>query len=339
MVPRARRWLGHFSYKPARRGPTPGVAALADDRCLRTSPTARYRTISDPMPLPAAPTANAIGSRPGAVSASGGAVSWGAIAAGAAAAAALSLILLILGTGLGLAAVSPWRSEGIAATHFGVSTVAWLALTQLLASGPGGYLAGRLRTRWSDTPHDEVYFRDTAHGFLAWAVSSLATAALLGSVVGSLVGTGTRSAVALAAPALQDAGLPSAYLLDGLFRPEPGAKPAAGDTAAPAAQAEAGRIIANALRIGALPADDARYVGQLVAQHTGLSPADGERRARAGHARAQLDVIEAQAAVRDAADNGRKHAAYAALWLFASLLLGAFVAAWGATFGGRRRDL
>ncbi len=95
------------------------------------------------------------------------AVSWGAIVAGAAAAAALSLILLMLGVGLGLSAVSPWARDGVSATTFGVSTIVWLTLTQLLASAMGGYLAGRLRTKWAAAHSDEVYFRDTAHGFLA----------------------------------------------------------------------------------------------------------------------------------------------------------------------------
>ncbi len=73
----------------------------------------------------------------------GSAVSWSAIAAGGAAAASLSLILLILGVGLGLSAVSPWSGEGMRAATFGVSTIIWLTLTQLLASALGGYLAGR----------------------------------------------------------------------------------------------------------------------------------------------------------------------------------------------------
>lgn len=73
---------------------------------------------------------------------------------------------------------------GAAAAAIGVSTIVWLTLTQLLASAMGGYLAGRLRTRWLDLHTDEVYFRDTAHGFLAWAVASLATAAKLTSVIG-----------------------------------------------------------------------------------------------------------------------------------------------------------
>src|ERR1700744_4331291 len=95
-------------------------------------------------------------------------VSWGAILAGGCGAAALSLVLLLLGTGLGLSSVSPWANRGVAAATFGVSAILWLTLTQLVASGMGEYLAGRLRTRWSGVHTDEVYFRDTAHGFLAW---------------------------------------------------------------------------------------------------------------------------------------------------------------------------
>src|SRR5689334_18908594 len=98
-------------------------------------------------------------------------VAWGAVAAGAVAAAALSLILLMLGVGLGLSSVSPWSSAGMSAASFGVSTILWLSFTQLLSSALGGYLAGRLRGRWNDAPPDEVYFRDTAHGFLAWAIA------------------------------------------------------------------------------------------------------------------------------------------------------------------------
>jgi hypothetical protein len=82
------------------------------------------------------------------------AVSWGAILAGAAAAASLSLILLILGVGLGLSSVSPWAQGGVSAATFGISSIVWLTLTQLLASAMGGYLAGRLRTKWTEVQRD-----------------------------------------------------------------------------------------------------------------------------------------------------------------------------------------
>lgn len=115
------------------------------------------------------------------------AVSWGAIFAGATAKAALSLILLLLGTGLGLSSVSPWSQNGISATAFGLSAILWISFTQIIASGMGGYLTGRLRVKWVNTEDDEVYFRDTAHGFLSWAVASLTTAALLTTVVSSIL--------------------------------------------------------------------------------------------------------------------------------------------------------
>jgi hypothetical protein len=129
------------------------------------------------------------------------AVSWPAIFAGAAGAAALSLILLVLGMGLGLAAASPWVSGTPDAGPFGAAAVIWICFTQVIASGMGGYIAGRLRTRWTDAPSDEVYFRDTVHGFLAWAVASLATAVLLTTVIGTILGADMGDAPSAAAVA------------------------------------------------------------------------------------------------------------------------------------------
>lgn len=305
------------------------------------------------------------------------AVSWGAILAGAAAAAALSLILLILGTGLGLSSVSPWAHDGVSASAFGVSTICWLTFTQLVASAMGGYLAGRLRTKWVSVHTDEVYFRDTAHGFLAWAIASLATAALLTSVIGSIVGTGVQAGAsvagsvatgvagasagaAMASPGAEQRAL--RYSVDSLFRPDANstaATPTAGASAAvgtaptdasqpaqPAVAApmtavqasEVSGIFMNSLRSGALPAQDSHYVGQLVAQRTGLTQQDAEKRVNDTYARVQAQMNEAKVAATDAADKARKASAYAALWIFISLLIGAFVASWAATYGGRRRD-
>ncbi|MCQ9379806.1 hypothetical protein [Methyloversatilis sp. XJ19-49] len=293
------------------------------------------------------------------------AVAWGAIVAGAAAAASLSLILLILGTGLGLSSVSPWSQQGISATSFGVSTIVWLTLTQLVAAAIGGYLAGRLRTRWADVHSDEVYFRDTAHGFLAWAVATLVTATLLTSAVGSVVGSGLQagstvaagvattvaaSAGAAAGMAPDDAGGSIRYFVDSMLRrdatPNSAATEVDGMTeplpepARLSAEeaSEVGRIFMNASRTDALPQEDVRYVGQIVAQRTGLSQQDAEKRVTDMYARAQATVREAEATARAAADTTRKATAYGALWLFVSLLLGAFAASLAATFGGRLRD-
>ena len=295
------------------------------------------------------------------------AVSWGAVFAGAAAAAALSLILLILGVGLGLSSVSPWAREGVDAGTFGVSTIVWLTLTQLLASAMGGYLAGRLRTKWTEVHTDEVYFRDTAHGFLAWAVSSLATAALLSSVITSILGSGVQAGAAMvggvagtaSAAVTGAAGAartgqgsesgPMGYFVDSLFRRDPSATPNIGSATPPASTdtaeraagrdtAEVSRIFMNSRRSEPLPADDMRHVGQIVAQRTGLSQVDAEKRVADVYARAQAKANEAEAAARAAADKARKASAYSALWLFVSLLVGAFCASLAATFGGRQRD-
>lgn len=278
------------------------------------------------------------------------AVSWGAILAGAAAAAALSLILLILGTGLGLSSVSPWARAGVTAATFGVSTILWISFTQIAASGMGGYLAGRLRTKWVAVHADEVYFRDTAHGFLAWAIASLATAALLGSVIGTIVSGGaTVAGGAVAAVGAGGAAMANverasprdnagAYFIDTLFRKDAGTAAPAGAAEGTPPAAEAGRIFASGVQAGALPADDARYLGQLVAQRTGLAQADAEKRVTDTFARMQTALNNAKATAAEAADKARKASAYGALWLFVSLLIGAFVASLAATFGGRRRD-
>jgi hypothetical protein len=296
------------------------------------------------------------------------AVSWGAVVAGAAAAAALSLILLILGTGLGLSSVSPWAHDGVSATTFGVSTILWVTFTQLVASGMGGYLAGRLRTKWVDAHTDEVYFRDTAHGFLAWAVASLATAALLTSVIGSIISGGIQAgasvagSVATTATAATAAGSgmaksdsdsgPMGYFLDSMFRKDMNAAAAASapagsgamsgraqEQATATSQSEVARIFINTIRTGTLPVEDVRYVGQLVAQRTGLTQQAAEKRVSDTYARLQAKLRDAETAARDAADKARKASAYAALWLFISLLIGAFIASLAATYGGRQRDI
>ena len=295
------------------------------------------------------------------------AVSWGAIAAGAAAAASLSLILLILGVGLGLSSVSPWARDGVSATTFGVSTILWLTFTQLLASAMGGYLAGRLRTKWTEVHSDEVYFRDTAHGFLAWAVASLATAALLTSVIGSILGSGVQAGASMAGGVANTAGSavggaaitsrmardsdggPMGYFVDSLFRRDAAATPTPGaagsatglDTVERASgrdAAEVSRIFMNVSRSEPLPPEDIRYVGQIVAQRTGLSQQDAEKRVADVYAKAQAKLRDVEVAARETADKARKASAYSALWLFVSLLIGAFVASLAATFGGRRRD-
>ncbi|BET26764.1 hypothetical protein EV673_0116 [Limnobacter thiooxidans] len=296
---------------------------------------------------------------------SASAVSWGAIIAGAAAAAALSLILLILGVGLGLSSVSPFAYEGISAASFGISTIIWLTVTQLLSSGLGGYLAGRLRTKWMDTHTDEIYFRDTAHGFLSWAIASLATATLLASVIGSIVGGGIQASASVAGgmansatmaantlgssnPLAESENSAVAYFVDSLFRKANRTETTPStDLSMPAVQEEritsrdieeVTRIFMNLSRTEPLPQEDIQYVGQLVAQRTGLTQQEAEKRVTEVYARAQAKLNEIETAAKDTADEAREASAYGALWVFLALLIGAFVASLAATLGGRQRD-
>jgi hypothetical protein len=285
------------------------------------------------------------------------AVSWGAILAGAAGAASLSLVLAFLGFGLGMSSISPWANGGASAQALGIGSILWITLTQIAAAALGGYLAGRLRTRWLGTHGDEVYFRDTAHGFLAWSIATLATAALFVSAIGGIVSGGAQAGAAAlrgvgaaaTAVAAEDAGKSDSgqrYLLDSLFRPGPNAAATppppstddgmqpAGDREGAPALGETARIFANAVRAGSLSADDTRYLGQMIANRTGLTAAEGEARVRTAYA----EWEKAIATTKEAADKARKAAAYAALWLFISLLGGAFFASYFATWGGKRRD-
>jgi len=275
----------------------------------------------------------------------------------------LSLVLIVLGTGLGLAVVSPWGRDGISATTVSISTIVWITVVQLAASVLGGYLAGRLRSRWVSVHTNEVYFRDTAHGFLAWAVGTLLMATLLSSAVGSILTTGAKAASTVAGSAVAMAGTAAGaaaaksddanteslgYWVDSLFRAPAGEAAQPAQTSAPAAgvgqaspankTAEVTRIFANGLETGELGTADTQYLGQLVAAETGLSQADAERRVTDTFSQLQLKLQAATTKAKQVADDARKASAYTALWLVVSLLIGAFAASFSATFGGRLRD-
>ncbi|QDK20069.1 hypothetical protein ES815_17885 [Leclercia adecarboxylata] len=305
---------------------------------------------------------------------SSSAVSWGAIFAGAAAAASLSLILLMLGAGLGLTSVSPWENEGLEAGTVGIAAIGWLTFTQIVASGMGGYLAGRLRTKWVSTHTNEIYFRDTAHGFLAWAVAALVSAMLLTSTVSSIVGGSAKvvgsvaggaaaatvgGAAGMANASSEGSGSPMAYFVNSMFRPgapaatpdtsvtpdAPAAAPATPVPSAPQQELtpaqlnEVTGIFTNSITTGQLPQEDRQYVAQLIAQRTGISQQEAEQRVQTTYDKAQAKLKETKEKAQQAADTARKTTSYLMLWTFISLLAGAFVASLCATFGGRQRDL
>jgi hypothetical protein len=245
-------------------------------------------------------------------------ISWAAVIGGAVVGAAMSLILLALGTGIGLSSISTWSNTGASASTIGMAAITWLIVSQIIASAMGGYLAGRLRTKWVNIHTDEVYFRDTAHGFLVWAVGLVITAAFLASAATSIVG-GTAQ---IGASALSNVD-PNDYFVDTLFRSDRPA-PDPGDASI---RAESRGIFTNALRQKDVSAPDKTYLGQLVAARTGLSQAAAEQR-----------VSEVLAQARQAADIARKALAHSMYWTFLALLIGAFCASFAATIGGKQRD-
>jgi hypothetical protein len=253
--------------------------------------------------------------------ASASGVSWAAVIGGAFVAAALSLILLSLGTGLGFSVVSPWSNNGPSAATIGSGAIVWLILTQIVASALGGYLGGRLRTKWAGVHTDEVYFRDTAHGLLVWAVGMVITAGFLASSAASFAGA-QKSAVATS-PTQESALDPTAYFVDTLLR----ANGSAIEKQDASERAEVSRTFAHDLHQGALPNGDKAYLAQLVSARTGLNPSDAEKR-----------VTDVFGEAQESADRLRKAIAHLSLWLFVALLSGAFCASYAGTIGGKQRD-
>lgn len=275
------------------------------------------------------------------------AISWAAVLAGAATASAVSLCLFVLGSGLGFAAVSPWANAGVAAGTFAVSAAIWLVIVQWVASALGGYVTGRLRTRWVGVHTDEVFFRDTAHGFLAWCVSTLVAAMLVGSAVVGTVSTGVQTTTAViggaaqaassgaASAAASSAADPTGYLVDTLFRSNATQLP---PTTPPTGQGdtrgEALRIVAAGIGNGEIPEADKAYLAQLIAARTGIPAADAEK--RVNDMIAQIEATKTKA--KEAADAARKAATTTMLLGFVALLVGAFISAVSAALAGRLRD-
>ena len=307
----------------------------------------------------------------------GPAVSWGAIVAGALSAAALSFVLLAMGAAFGLSVTSPWdftgRDAGATAAAVGIGTAIFLIVVHALASGIGGYLAGRLRSKLIGLRGDETYFRDTAHGLVVWAVSALTTILMIACLAmatargGVALGAASLNAAgqaATAAPALLDetgrGGDSIGYFIDSLFRPSAGAPASTGTEGqaatsgtatvpmtAPQPRAESDirmerEEIARIVRMGLdgeISSEDRAYVAQIVAQETGMPQSEAEQRVDQVIERAKATKTEAVETAKQAADAARQAGMYTALWAAVAMLAGAFAASLAATWGGRARDL
>jgi hypothetical protein len=239
------------------------------------------------------------------------AVSWPAIFAGGVVAFAFAFILLALGSGIGLSSVSPYGNAGISLTAFAISGAVWLIVVQWLSSALGGYIAGRLRTKWANLHADETMFRDTAHGLLAWAVAVALGAGLFGL------------AAAVAAKE-NTATVRTAYYVDELFR----SKQTAGGVVLAEDKSQATHVLEMAAIDPKAGGAGRPYLSQLVASATGLSAADSDQR-----------VLEVMRQAQSDADAARKAAARISFYSFFSMLIGAFIACTAGAIGGRQRDL
>jgi hypothetical protein len=199
----------------------------------------------------------------------------------------------------------------------------------MLSSSIGGYIAGRLRSRWIGVLGDEVYFRDTAHGFVAWAFATVLGAVLLASPASTLLGGAATGATQGAVSSANRAGPMDGYV-DTLLRSDPAAAQNSGQNAGNASDSrgEIARLFAASLRNGGdLKPADREYVSKVVAARSGLSQPDAEKRVNEVVTQAKTDI-----------DAARKAAAQLAFWLTASLLIGALCASLAATEGGGLRD-
>jgi hypothetical protein len=256
------------------------------------------------------------------------AVSWPAIIAGAFAAVSLSVVLFTLGTAIGLSVVSPWSDRGISSDNAALFSGIYLVCVAVISSAVGGYIAGRLRARWLGTHEDEVYFRDSAHGFLSWAVATVISVVLLAGAATS-IGNGAAAGAGPGAAMAGNNGAMQSRLngySDLLLRPNFASK-AADAAAAPGDRTEVYRLLARTEGNGTMAQRDHDYLVQMIAARTGLSQADAEQR-----------VNDVTTDLKASADKARTGAMKLALWLTASMLFGALAAALTAIEGGTLRD-
>jgi hypothetical protein len=264
-------------------------------------------------------------------------VEWGAVLAGAVLAAALSFVLLTFGTAIGLSTTSPWPGSGLSAKVIASLAVFWTMSQQIGSVMVGGYVAGRMRSRWHEGGH-EAEFRDGLHGALVWAVGVLISALLVFATAGAVARTGANLAGKAAGSV---ASGPNAIdtVLDTMLRPtstvqanapSPPATSPQGPGRAQGteeARAEMSRILASSVASGSIIPENRTRLAQLVSQRTSISQQEAERR-----------VDDAVNAARAAADKARRAAVLTGFVTAAGLILSLGAGWWAAMRGGNHRD-
>jgi hypothetical protein len=317
------------------------------------------RTYGQQQPPPMARPANQTSE------ASVSAISWTSIFGGALAILTIGLILMFLASSLGLSSMSPIvppnnvpnENENISTTNgnaLAIGGAIALIVIQWVSAGIGGYLTGRLRTKWVNIHNDEIFFRDTVHGFLAWSLATALTVAFLTSATAAIVGGTVRAGTAVASGAALGAGNmlmqnssmtgagigaggntmsvtdPFGYYIDMLFRsPTPNAAMSNRDAAE-----ESTRILMRGVTNNNLSEADRAYLAQIISARTGVGPAEATRRVDTTFAQLQ----DTKQKMLQAAEDVRSAGVKISLYTFLSLLIGAFIACACAALGGRHRD-
>jgi hypothetical protein len=265
------------------------------------------------------------------------AASWKAILAGTTVAVALTLLVVTFGVGVGFSVVSPWADQGVSSTTFTIAAGVFLIVVAMIPSTIGGYIAGRLRSRWQAVHEHERYFRDSAHGLVVWALAMVVIAGFLGGPITRIL-SGAGAAVAATSAAKST---PTDVYVDQLLRTDPaqgntataapttpGTPAATGGQPAAGNRAEISRILAPSMIKGGTVSDpDKAYLAKVVASRNGIPQAQAEQR-----------VNEVITEAKSAADAARKSAAKFSLWLVASMLAGALAASLAAIEGGNLRN-
>lgn len=268
-------------------------------------------------------------------------VSWGAVFAGAAIALVMQVILNMIGLGVGLSTVDIAEGDTPSTGSLSIGAGIWWVISGMVAAALGGYIAGRLSGKASEST-------TAYHGLISWAVATLtvvyllstAASGLLGGAMstassvlggaGKAVGGSLQTAVQTAAPSLNDMSDPMAAIENKVRSASGGQDPAALREAAatavraalsgdPAKQAEANDKAADALaKEQNIPTDEAKaQVNQYQQQY-------------------KETLAKAKERTKQAADATAKGVSQAALFGSIALLLGALAAFFAGRAGAVR---
>lgn len=249
-------------------------------------------------------------------------ISWGAVWAGAFIVVAVQLMLSILGIGVGASTINVGQGSG-PGEGLGIGAAIWFAVSAWIALYLGSWVAGKL----AGVPRN----RDGAlHGFVTWAVATLALFFLLTTAVGDVLGgtasiiKGTASVAGHAAPAV--AGVVSD--ITGVTPQE--VKQEAADVANdPQFQAFVKDVVQN----GTVTPDDRQALVNVVAQHRNISQQQASNVVSGWEQSLQNAAQQAKTTGTQVANAAASGTAKFGIWTFVMLIVGLFVACWGGAVG------